>query len=160
MIPVSALCSHDTRGLVLNMTKKTSIAAIIISITAICLSAFSLVRSFTQSDSGDKETRYMMYLGTNDRDTFEPYGTPEEVKKKVDEVLAGHFAGYTIQEADGVWTDESGTVEHEYTVVILIDDTTPEKVHAAADDLILTFNQDSVLIQADETKTEFYSGKD
>ena len=40
-----------------------------------------------------------MYLGTNDKDTYEPYGTPEEAKAKVDEVLTKHFEGFTIQDA-------------------------------------------------------------
>ncbi len=35
-----------------------------------------------------------------------------------------------------------------------------EKVHEAADDLIRAFNQSSILIKANETKTEFYSGKE
>lgn len=100
-----------------------------------------------------------MYLGTNDKDSYEPYGEPDAVKAKVDEVLTRHFEGFTIQEANGGWTNEDGTVSHEYTVVILLSDTTAEKVHAAADDLIRAFNQSSVLIQANETTTEFYSGK-
>ena len=99
-----------------------------------------------------------MYLGTNDKDTYEPFGTAEEAKAKVDEVLTKHFEGFAIQEANGGWTNENGTVDHEYTIVILLSDTTSEKVHAAADDLIREFNQSSVLIQANETKTEFYSG--
>lgn len=34
-----------------------------------------------------------------------------------------------------------------------------EKIHAAADELIETFNQSSVLIHTNPTKTEFYSGE-
>ena len=80
-------------------------------------------------------------------------------KAKVDEVLTHHFEGFTIQEANGGWTNETGTVDHEYTIVIILSDTTMDQVHAAADDLIQAFNQSSVLIQANETTTEFYSGK-
>ncbi len=73
-------------------------------------------------------------------------------------MLTKHFEGFTIQEANGGWTNEDGSVDHEYTVVILLSDTTAEKVHAASDDLIRAFNQSAVLIQANKTKTEFYSG--
>ena len=45
----------------------------------------------------------------------------------------------------------------EYTLVIYLSDTTEEAVHAAADEMIETFRQSSVLIQANPTKTEFYS---
>ena len=34
-----------------------------------------------------------------------------------------------------------------------------EHVHAAADELLETFHQSSVLIQSNQTITEFYSGK-
>ena len=137
------------------MSKKLGIIAVILALIALGLSIFALAAPAKQS-AGD--IQYVMYLGTNDKDTYQPFGTPEECKAKVDEVLTEHFEGFTIQEANGGWTNENGTVDHEYTVVILLSDTTPEKVHAAADDLISAFNQSSVLIQANETTTEFYSG--
>ena len=42
--------------------------------------------------------------------------------------------------------------------MIYLSDTTLDKVHAAADELIRTFQQSSVLIQSNRTVTEFYSG--
>ena len=42
--------------------------------------------------------------------------------------------------------------------MIYLSDTTADKVHAAADELLKVFNQSSILIQANETTTEFYSG--
>ncbi len=141
------------------MSKKAGTVALILSIAAICLSLFSVYRVSSQSqETKSRDIQYVMYLGTNDKDTYEPFGTPEQAKAKVDEVLTKHFEGFTIQEANGGWTNDNGTVDHEYTVVILLSDTTLEKVHAAADDLIRAFNQSAVLIQANETATEFYSG--
>ena len=64
----------------------------------------------------------------------------------------------SIQEAHGGWIGD-GKEYQEYTLVIYLSDTTPEKVHAAADELVSTFRQSSVLIQENPTKTEFYSGK-
>ena len=68
-----------------------------------------------------------------------------------------HFGGYTLTDAEGGWED-SGTLYQEYTLVIYLSDTTLDKVHAAADELIRTFQQSSVLIQSNRTVTEFYSG--
>ena len=51
---------------------------------------------------------------------------------------------------------QGGTEYQEYTLVIYLSDTTLEAVHTAADELIATFNQSSVLIQANPTTTEFY----
>ena len=46
----------------------------------------------------------------------------------------------------------------EYTLVIILSDTDLGTVHAAADELLSVFDQGSVLIQANTTVTEFYSG--
>ena len=139
------------------MTQKISAIALALALAAFGLSVFNLAGA--PKPAPEKDIQYVMYLGTNDKDSYEPYGEPDAVKAKVDEVLTRHFEGFTIQEANGGWTNEDGTVSHEYTVVILLSDTTAEKVHAAADELIQAFNQSSVLIQANETTTEFYSGK-
>ena len=141
------------------MSKKLSAIALIIAVIALGLSVYNTATKPAPIEEKTYDIQYVMYLGTNDKDTYQPFGTPEEAKAKVDEVLTKHFEGFTIQEANGGWTNENGPVDHEYTVVILLSDTTLEKVHAAADDLIKAFNQSSVLIQANQTTTEFYSGK-
>ncbi len=110
------------------------------------------------AQTDEEDIQYVMYLGTNDKDTNKPVFTQEEAKEKAREILIRHFGGYTLQEANGGWVDEDGTVYQEYTLVIYLSSTTAEKVHAAADELIETFHQSSVLIQANPTTTEFYSG--
>ena len=119
------------------------------------------VRDDGEQDSAASETnadiQYVMYLGTNDKDTNKPVFTEAEAQEQVKDILIRHFGGYTIQEANGGWIDE-GTVYQEYTLVIYLSDTTEEAVHAAADEMIETFRQSSVLIQTNPTRTEFYSG--
>ena len=142
------------------MSKKFGIITLILCLIAVCLSAAALVCTVKKDAPTAQEqtdVQYVMYLGTNDKDTNEPVFAPEEAKEKAEEILLDHFGGYTIQEANGGWID-SDTVYREYTLVIYLSDTTPEDVHAAADDLIKEFNQSSVLIQANQTATEFYSG--
>ena len=104
-----------------------------------------------------EDVQYVLYLGTNDKDTNKPVFTQAEAMERAKEILIRHFGGYTIQEAHGGWMDE-GQLYQEYTLVIYLSDTTPEAVHAAADELIETFRQSSVLIHANPTVTEFYSG--
>lgn len=140
------------------MIKKSGLIALVLAVIALGLSIFNFV-SAPKMQQEEYDIQYEIFLGTNDKDSYEPYGTPDAVKEKVDEVLTKHFEGFTIQEANGGWTNENGTVDHEYTVVILLSDTTLEKVYAASDDLIRAFNQSAVMIQANKTKTEFYSGK-
>ena len=108
--------------------------------------------------AGDGDNlQYIMYLGTNDKDTNRPVYTQAEAMEKAREILIRHFGGYTIQEAHGGWIND-GTEYQEYTLVICLSDTTLDAVHAAADELIETFRQNSVLIQANPTTTEFYGG--
>ena len=140
------------------MSKKAGVIAVVLSLLALCLSAAGLFMKTCPEKDEEKDVQYVMYLGTNDKDTNEPVFSPEEAKEKAEEILIKHFGGYTIQEANGGWIDD-GTVYQEYSVVIYLSDTSLDKVHEAAKELIEKFNQSSVLIQANETKTEFYEGK-
>ena len=109
----------------------------------------------SENEYGD--VQYIMYLGTNDKDSNKPVFTQAEALEKAKEILIRHFGGYTIQEANGGWIDDN-TVYQEYTMVIYISDTTEDAIHAAADEMVETFRQSSVLIQANPTRTEFYAG--
>ena len=107
----------------------------------------------------DGDVQYVLYLGTNDKDTNEPVYTPDVSKEKLKSILINHMGGYTIQEANGGWIGDDGTEYQEYTLVIYLSDTTEEDVHKLCDELIKTYDQSSILIQMNKTKTEFYSGQ-
>ncbi len=110
----------------------------------------------TEEQAEDAGVQYVLYLGTNDKDTNKPVFTQAEAMEQAKAILIRHFGGYTIQEASGGWID--GETEYqEYTLVIYLSDTTLDKVHAAADEMIEIFRQSSVLIQENPTRTEFYS---
>ena len=143
------------------MNKKTTTLTIILSIIAIILSLYAIAsvnRPVSQESGENRDIQYVLYLGTNDKDTNEPVFEPEEAKEKAKEILIDHFGGYTIQEANGGWID-GGKIYQEYTLVIYLSDTDLESVHKAADDMVRIFRQSSVLIQANETTTEFYAGE-
>lgn len=142
------------------MSKKFGIIITVIAAIALCLSAVTLVMTLQPKnpDAQEKQdTQYVMYLGTNDKDTNEPVFSSEQARTKAEDILIKHFGGYTIQEAHGGW-ESDGKRYQEYTIVIYLSDTTLDKVHAAADEMLDTFRQSSVLIQANKTATEFYSG--
>ena len=105
-----------------------------------------------------QDVQYVLYLGTNDKDSNLPVFDHEEAKAKAIEILLAHFGGYTLQEANGGWVDGE-IVYEEYSLVIYLSDTTLEQVHLACDDLIEAFHQSSILIQSNLTVTEFYSGE-
>ena len=142
------------------MSKKFGIIITIIAAAALCLSAVTLVLTLQPKQAATQkkgDTQYVMYLGTNDKDTNEPVFSAEQAREKAEDILIQHFGGYTIQEAHGGW-ESDGKRYQEYTIVIYLSDTTLDKVHAAADEMLSTFRQSSVLIQENQTKTDFYSG--
>ena len=138
------------------MSKKSGIIILAVALLALCLSGAALIKVLSPAEETG-EIQYVLYLGTNDKDTNEPVFSPEEAQEKAEQVLIDHFGGYTISEAHGGWEYE-GTRYSEYTLIIYLSDTTLDEVHAASEDLIEVFHQSSVLIQANETTTEFYSG--
>ena len=141
------------------MSKKIGWIAFIIAVIALCLSVVNLSIAQKPSEQPEKDIQYVLFLGTNDKDTNEPVFSPEEAKVRAADILIEHFGGYTIQEANGGWKDGE-TLYQEYTLVIYLSDTTLNEVHSASNDLIRVFNQSSILIQSNETSTEFYSGNE
>ena len=140
------------------MNKKLGTLSLVLAALALCVSLVTLGLTLRQENpSGEGEVQYVLYLGTNDKDSNAPKFSPEEAKAQVDAVLTDYFQGFTVQEATGGWVGDNGTVYHEYTIVIYLSDTDLAQVHKAADALIRTFNQSSVLIQSNLTQTEFYS---
>ncbi len=141
--------------------KKNNALPMILSVLALAVAIAALILVLTpakQPETPGTDVQYVLYLGTNDKDTTEPVCTPDEAREKAIPILLKHFGGYTIQEANGGWID-GDKVYTEYTLVIYLSDTELDKVHAAADELISVFNQSSILIQSNRTATEFYSGK-
>ncbi len=145
------------------MPRKLAAAVIALCLIAVCLSAVSLVYALKKpapaAPSEETDIQYVLYVGTNDKDTNQPVFTPEEAKEALKDILIQRFSGYTIQEANGGWIDDAGTEYQEYTLVVYLSDTTLDDVHAASDELIRVFNQSSILIQSNRTTTEFYSTK-
>ena len=143
------------------MSKKWTVTVLIAAVIAICISAvslgLSLKRQDTESTQQPKDVQYVLYLGTNDKDTDEPVFPQEQAKERLKNILIQRFGGYTITDANGGWVGDDGTEYQEYTLVIYLSDTTLADVHALCDELIDVYNQSSVLIQANETVTEFYS---
>ena len=139
------------------MSKKTETIIIVLCVAALLLSAAALIVVLRGNGSPDQDIQYVMYLGTNDKDSNQPVFTPEEANARAKEILVNHFGGYTIQTAEGGWLD-GDKLYQEYTLVIYLSDTNLNQVHAAADELISAFRQSSILIQSNRTETEFYAG--
>ncbi len=139
--------------------KKIRVFMILLAALTLLASGVWAEAAKTAEETAEQEGdfQYVLYLGTNDKDTNKPVFTEAEALEQAKAILIRNFGGYTIQEAHGGWISD-GIEYQEYTLVIYLSDTTVEKIHAAADEMIEVFHQSSVLIQKNPTKTEFYSG--
>ena len=137
-------------------------------IIAVVLSVLSIIMVITMFVEVNKlkapaegtETQYVMYVGTNDKDTHLPRYSQESAREIVDKICLEYFEGYTLQEATGAWTDENNRVTHEYTIVCYFDDTDRNTVNLAADEIMKALNQQTVLIEQDNIRMEYYSGSE
>ena len=147
------------------MSKKLGIIILVIAILGVACGAVSIGLVATHLDivkrdaEAEKVIQYVMYVGTNDKDTYAPVFTPAEAKEKIDEICFKYFDGYTIQEATGSWVDESQNATHEYTVVCYFDGAKKEDVYKAADEILVALNQSTILIESKEITMDYYEGK-
>ncbi len=157
--------SSNKSVLILSIALVIASIAIILLGIAVCLNASQdnklskRVRDLeVKSLENAQDIQFVLYVGTNDKDTNQPVLSKEEAKKAAEEILLRHFGGYTIEEAEGGWKD-GDKIYREYTLVIYLSDTSIGAVRKACDELIDTFHQSSILIQSNKTSTEFYSKK-
>lgn len=107
-------------------------------------------------ETGDK---YTLYLGLNDKDTYEQKISTEDAIDKANKICAAHSGGYTQFTARGGWTNDDGTLGHENTLVYMIYDISESDLKAMLDEFIKEFNQSSVLVEKSETAHIYYSGQ-
>ena len=105
--------------------------------------------------------QYTMYVGTNDKETYQMEMSKAEAETIVYNRMMNHFSdGFTMYEADGVWRDENNVVTHELTFVCIVIQPSATEVYKAADELIVALNQNTILITSStNTKIDFYTGK-
>ena len=147
------------------MSKKSGVITTVIAIVSLICSLISLgamIRMYVKTAQDAKEgieltSQYVMYIGTNDKDTYKMEMTQQQARDTVDEICLKYFDGYTLQEAIGSWTDEKNNITHEYTIVCYFDGADKETVYTAADEIIEALNQNTILIEENEIRMEYYS---
>ena len=142
------------------MENKKSITLLAVLLIAnLCVTAFLGYRVYDLSHRDDHDTvQYVMYIGLNDKDTYEQIIPTEEAKAIVDEICFRYLDGYTIQDAQGSWVDEKGNATHEQTIVCYFNGADESAVANIADEILVRLNQNTVLIEKDEISMTYYGG--
>ena len=107
----------------------------------------------------EKQTKYTLYVGMNDKDTQEQTYGLSEAKQVMFMIVRKYTGGCTFYEAEGCWYDEEKhSVVSEKTLVCVMLDTEAEAVKSIMDEALKVFNQSSILLETEEVRGVFYSG--
>ncbi len=144
-----------------NKNKKPLIANIAVA----CLLAADLTvtgvllgnQIIQKNESKNLTTKYTLYIGTNDKDTYLPVMAFDECVNKVTEICTKYTGGCTIYEANGYWKDDSEAITVEQTIACILEDIEKKTVYQICDEVILALNQNSILIETGNVTTTFYS---
>lgn len=103
--------------------------------------------------------QYVIYVGLKDMSTQNQEISTEDALNKIDEICFKYVNGYTIQEAYGCRINENKVATRSKTIVCSFDGAAKDDIYHIADEIIETFNQDTVFIESDSIKMEYYAGK-
>lgn len=108
-------------------------------------------------DKMNQTSKYTMYIGTNDKDTYAKVMPLDEARDIVNEICMEHVGGYTVQKAAGGWLDDKGIETTEESLVYTFCDVSEDEVTAILDDVIEALNQNSILVEHDNVTTYYYT---
>ena len=133
-------------------------ALLLANICATIVLGLAVYKLACEQKTDHKTTQYVMYVGLNDKDTYQQIISTEEAKKIIDDICFSYLDGYTIQDAAGSWIDENENATREQTIVCYFNDADKNTVYKIADEVIDRLNQNTVLIEQDEIDIDFYGG--
>lgn len=103
--------------------------------------------------------KYVLYIGTNDKDTYTQLISLDDAKDTVNAICAKYVSGYTVQEANGGWVDEKGNLTEEQTLVYSFSGADEEAITSIMDEVLIALNQNSILVERQDLTYTYYSGK-
>lgn len=109
-----------------------------------------------QMETGKK---YVLYIGTNDKDSYKQVISTEEAREMVNEICIKYVDGYTASEAKGGWVDETDTLTQENTLVYAFYEVTEEQLVNIMEEILEALNQNAILVEKQEAIYTYYSGK-
>lgn len=145
-------------GRTMNSMKKVSkfniFVALILILESIVLSG--IILSLTADHS--ENSKYVLYIGLNDKDTCSQIIPTEEAKEIVNGICVKYAEGYTVTEANGGWIDEAGALTEEVSLVYTITNAEEADVVSIMDEVLTALNQNSILVERQEISYTYYSG--
>ena len=101
-------------------------------------------------------TTVNLYIGLNDKDTKHQEITNLDAKAEISAILFKYFPnGFTLQECQGMYKHDDGTVVCENTIKVILFDYNMGLVSDAVKDLKLKLNQECIAVERIETTINF-----
>ena len=101
-------------------------------------------------------TTVNLYIGLNDKDTKRQVITNLDAKVEISAILFKYFPnGFTLQECQGMYKHEDGTVVCENTIKVILFDYNIGLVLDAVEDLKLKLNQECIAVEHIKTTVNF-----
>lgn len=110
------------------------------------------------SNSENRQEAYLIYIGMNDKDTYEQYISMEEARELVNNICVNYVDGYTSLEAKGGWVDEKDVLTQEDTLIYLFTDISEEQLKRLMDEVLNQLHQNAIMVEKIYLSYSFYSG--
>ena len=102
--------------------------------------------------------QYTLYIGTNDKDTYEQKIPTEKAVEIVNGICAKYAEGWTMNYAEGGWVDENDILTQENTLVYTFAYTEEEVILSIMDEVLTALNQNAILVERRDFSSVFYGG--
>lgn len=127
-----------------------------IAILTVGATGISIGQRIEGNKAQDTEMIYVLYIGLNDKDTYQQEIPTIEAEQAVNEICLQYVDGYTISEAKGAWKDETGAVTEENTLVCSFQGVGEDSIEAIVDEILPTLNQNAILVEGRNTECRYY----
>jgi len=106
-----------------------------------------------------ENAQYILYIGTNDKDTYEQIIPTDEARDIVNAICAKYVNGYTSDVCEGGWVDEKNILTEENTFVYTINGADETAIISIMNEVLTALNQNAILIERRDVSSVFYHGK-
>jgi hypothetical protein len=103
-----------------------------------------------------QSAKYTLYVGLIDKNTYTQLIPTPEAEKKLEDIALKYVDGYTLFTGAGAFKDSHGVVIRETSLIMVFYFATQAQIEKIMDEVIIDFNQESVLLESQSVNSEFY----
>lgn len=109
-------------------------------------------------NSENKQEAYVIFIGMNDKDTYEQNISIEEARELVNNICVNYVDGYTSLEAKGGWVDEKDVLTQEDTLIYLFTGISEEQLKCLMDEVLNQLHQNAIMVEKIYLSYSYYNG--